>query len=329
MIKWRVLLSSTLFFTVLGLYLCSYNLPSPHDPIQIYATTLYNNLQTLTKTVIESASKDLIISSYQLTDPVIAHSIEKQLDKGLKTTTILYGKTHQLDISNHIHHKVILDNKSGLMHRKIILCDSSISYLGSTNLTESSMRLHHNLWIGVYSKELAEFLKKNLLYPHLNKNSFWSGPIGNSFVECWLCPDLSGVYQRIINLIESAKKSIHVAYFAWTHPVISKLLIKKHNEGITVTAIFDGTLLQKVSRKSAQLLKKNNIPVYRSLKNRLMHHKMIWIDDKIFLSGSLNMTKSALYKNRESILIISDVSDINKQKINCMFKNLYYESRPY
>lgn len=274
-----------------------------------------------------STLDDLKIATYQFTSKPIQVALKKALDRKVQATTLIHGKNKNIYLPTQVNHTLLYDNNTGLMHSKVMISDNEICYVGSTNLTESSLRLHHNIWIGIYSPSLAHFLNQSVFYKVKHNPNFWSGAIGQAQAECWLCPDRSGTLNRVLQLIEMAKSSIDIAYFAYTHPYVTQALIKKKNEGLQVRIILDGTLARQVSRKAILELKKNGISIYLSNQLRLMHHKLIWIDQNTLLTGSVNMTKGAFSKNRELLFILKNLESKHQSQINRIIQSLLQESR--
>lgn len=327
MIKWHYSFFTALISTLALFYICQIELPSNENPLVIYSTTDFNNLEKVIQKAILHTEDDLKLATYQFTSEPIQVALKKALDRKVQATTLIHGKNKNIYLSIQPNHTLLYDNNSGLMHSKVMISDSKTCYLGSTNLTESSLRLHHNLWIGIYSPSLAHFLNQSIFYKLKQTPNFWSDSIGKVHAECWLCPDTSGTLNRVLQLISTAKKSIDIACFAYTHPYITQALIKKKKEGLQVRIILDGTLALQVSKKAILEFKKNGIPIYLSNQQRLMHHKLIWIDVSALLTGSVNMTKGAFNKNRELLLILKNLNSKHRSQINNIIQSLLQESR--
>jgi phosphatidylserine/phosphatidylglycerophosphate/cardiolipin synthase-like enzyme len=120
----------------------------------------------------------------------------------------------------------------------------------------------------------------------------------------------------LATLISQAKKSILIAAFALTDPIIVQQLKKAHKTGIKVEVITDVANMKERYSK-IQILIDAQIPVYcysselnsnpdqKGSRYARMHHKFSIIDN-IVVNGSSNLTKSGQKDNIENILIIRD-----------------------
>ena len=113
---------------------------------------------------------------------------------------------------------------SGLMHRKIVLIDRAQVYLGSANLTPSSLRHHANLVTGFYHPGLAAFLENPASTSYFFEIQGQQG-------EVYLFPDpLKKGLSRLIQAIDAAQSKINVAMFTLTHPEIAEALVRAKKE---------------------------------------------------------------------------------------------------
>jgi phosphatidylserine/phosphatidylglycerophosphate/cardiolipin synthase-like enzyme len=80
------------------------------------------------------------------------------------------------------------------------------------------------------------------------------------------------------------------------------------------------------SAKGIQRMKDEGIQVFMSQGIQLMHHKFLWIDEKILLTGSANWTKSAFYKNSDCFLVLHSLSKEQKAFMKKLWRQLKAES---
>lgn len=128
--------------------------------------------------------------------------------------------------------------------------------------------------------------------------------------------------KKIIELLNSAKKSIHAAIYMFTDKTIAEALEQiKKNKKIDIKLIIDP--ISTDSRYSkADFLAENNIDLYvfdQNKKNQnrdllsnknwfapIMHNKFVIIDGILVCTGSFNWTVSANTINYENIIITDD-----------------------
>lgn len=129
--------------------------------------------------------------------------------------------------------------------------------------------------------------------------------------------------KKVIPLIKSAQHSIDIVVYDWrwyanqpTHSVqqFNIALVNAVNRGVAVRAVVNhGTniaLFNKVGIKAKQLNDK-----------RVVHSKLIIIDDVMMVIGSHNFTRNAFSFNLETSLCITDISSLGRFRE--FFNNLY------
>ncbi len=217
--------------------------------------------------------------------------------------------------------EIIPAQSNGLNHEKITILDGKLVFLGSTNLTETSLSLHDNILIGVLSPTLARHLLERtpggrcvLSIQHQNL-SFYFLPEKDKFT-----------LTHILSIIDRAQEEIQIALFTFTHPEIQSALIHARMRGVKITVIMDQFLARGCCKKTIDTLKQANCITRTSNSYKLMHHKWARIDRTTFIVGSANWTKSAFVKNRDYILIINSLDKTQNAFIDNLWINLYRHS---
>ena len=129
---------------------------------------------------------------------------------------------------------------------------------------------------------------------------------------------------KVIPLIENAKNSIKIVVFDWrwypndpANPVqlFNQAIIRAKRRGVDVKVITNINEIIKI-------LSNEKIEAKKPLTPKLIHSKMMIIDDKILIIGSHNYTQSAFTMNHEASVVIeseSELADFIKY-----FDNLYH-----
>jgi phosphatidylserine/phosphatidylglycerophosphate/cardiolipin synthase-like enzyme len=213
----------------------------------------------------------------------------------------------------------------GLMHQKILICDQETIFIGSANMTKSSLTMHDNLVIGFKNPKIAQFLiEKTPSSP-----GYLRGTVGGQEVEIWLLPDPRGhALQDLRKKIRAARESLKIALFTFTHPGLVDEVIAAHNRGVLVTLIIDMHSGLGASNTAIEKIKKSGVQVLTSKGIQLLHHKFILLDNQTLVSGSANWTKAAFYKNSDCILTIHQLNDEQKKFMDRMWTRLESEARP-
>lgn len=203
---------------------------------------------------------------------------------------------------------VRFDDNNQLMHNKFCVIDKRIIITGSFNPTDNDNNYNNNNIIIIYSKILAENYEDEF-------EELWNGKFGEGskvkypklslngiIVENYFCPE-DECAQRIIDLINSAEKSVYFMAFSFTNENIADAIIKKGN--LNVKGIFDSG---QASSQYSQYKRMQDfgLDVIKDKNKRKMHHKVFIIDNETVVTGSFNPTKSADTRNDENIIIMHD-----------------------
>lgn len=196
----------------------------------------------------------------------------------------------------------------GLMHNKFCVSEKKV-ITGSMNPTYNGAYRNDNNLILIESKTIAKNYKDEF-------NEMWNGKfkggkktkqtkviINNTLIENYFCPEDNCAYE-IMEELSKAEKSIYFMTFSFTHNEIGDVLVKKHEEGIKVSGIFEKRQDSKYSQK--QRLEDANIAVYFDKNTGAMHHKVFIIDNKTVITGSMNPSKNGDKRNDENIIVIHD-----------------------
>jgi len=128
---------------------------------------------------------------------------------------------------------------------------------------------------------------------------------------------------KVIPLIDAAKQSIKIIVYDWRwYPnepgnpaqLFNQSIVRANRRGVEVKVISN---VQDV----IAILKSQGCDARRPTTSKMIHAKMILIDDKILVLGSHNFTQSAFTMNYEISLILDDEQPLDNF-IN-FFNNLY------
>lgn len=271
---------------------------------------------------LKRAQNQIYISVYSLSDPKVIHLINQKAENGLDVRLRMQKKS-ACKMAKKLSSKVqiIPANTSALMHQKIFLIDSQC-YFGSSNLTTESLRMHENLMVRVEDKKLNA---------HLQDTVFTQSSIDSSTYQAdsfllYLLPQPEAL-DKVLTSIQSSQKSIEIAMFTLTHPQIIDALIEAHHRGVKVCVAVDHLSSLGASRRAVKTLKEHRVTVLCNRSQNLLHHKMAFIDHKIFLMGSVNWTQKGFSKNQECLLFFPELTNGQKRFIERVFKDLFKEGK--
>lgn len=127
----------------------------------------------------------------------------------------------------------------------------------------------------------------------------------------------------VIPLIQAAKSSIKIIIFDWRYyPQQAGSTVEKFNKAISEAAQ-RGIEVKALVNTTATLdqLKKNKIDAKKLYTPKLLHAKMMLIDENILIIGSHNYTQNAFTMNHE-ISIVGEAGEAGPA-ILAYFKNLW------
>lgn len=284
-----------------GIFFLFYTLhisfPSSKKPYRLYSTDQGDDLKEVLKKSIRRSKKSITLRTYAVTDLGILSLLKKKAEEGVEIHLTYHKKTspnlHLLENKNFYFHPI---QEKGLMHEKIWIIDKELLFLGSANLTPSSLKMHANLMVGLYAPNLAQTLSST-------RPSKITDRIGSRDLLYFSLPNQEAL-KTLLSTLDQAKKIVKISLFTFTHPLLVEKLIELHERGVKVLVTLDGTTAQGASKKAKKRLEEAHVRVKASKGCALFHHKSAEIDNKIFIIGSANWTKSAFNKNRDFILFI-------------------------
>jgi len=209
--------------------------------------------------------------------------------------------------------EVRADDRTALMHNKFWIFDGQILWTGSTNITINGIFDQNNNTLVIHSPQLAAIYEAEF-------QEMWNGEFGpkspsqlanqslvlnGSSIQVIFTSEDHAIEEAIIPLLNSAQKSIRFLAFSFTDYPMAKAMIDRYNAGVDVAGVFE-----KVgsSTDSAELktLYCANVPARRDGNGGFMHNKVVIVDERYVVTGSLNFSTSAETSNDENVLIIDN-----------------------
>lgn len=288
-------LAGLFLFGLLLFFALHVSLPSPQKPVRFYQTSQRKDLNRTLVQSIKKAKETITLKTYALTDLSLLSLLKKRAGEGVQVHLYYDAKaspklTRLGEENFHLHPQ----KGKGLFHEKMWIFDEEVVFLGSTNLTPSSLKMHENMMVGLYSPELAKALARGRP----------EGFQGWSF-DYYSLPHPEGL-EALLETLRSAKKEIKLTLFTFTHPEIAAVLVELHQKGIKISLKLDGTTARGASRNIKEFLENAGIKVEVSRGLELCHEKWGVIDQKTHIIGSANWTKAAFQKNKDFLLIINN-----------------------
>jgi phosphatidylserine/phosphatidylglycerophosphate/cardiolipin synthase-like enzyme len=294
-------------------------LPSSDCPVVFYSNQQRQDLWRVLRKSFLEARTSIDLTVYAITDPPLIDLLHKRAAAGVDVNI-------RFDPSATPHHlfsppiQVNAPKRRGLMHRKIVTIDKTTLFLGSANLTTSSLIAHDNLTVGLYAPPLAAFLKNP------DSSRHFTGHLGPHRYALWLLPDTEGhALAHLRKLLKTARTSIFCAMFTLTHKELVLDLIAAHRRGVNVRVALDPMTARGASKVARDQLLAAGIPVLCHRGKELLHHKWVWIDQTHLLLGSTNWTAAAFAKNDDFLLSLEGLSPSQTDYLNTLAETVALE----
>lgn len=278
--------------------------PNEQDPIHFYSNQTRNDIKILFQKAFKNATQSIFLSIYGISDPEILRVLHEKTEEGL-LVKVKYDSSASVNLKKSLSPRAQLTTVKGpgLMHQKIAVIDKTQVFLGTANLTTTSLRHHANLLVGLFHPTLASYLE-NPTQPYLCFD------IQKQQGEIYLFPDPDALgLVRLISQIDLAKKKIVIAMFTLTHPTIAASLIEAKKRGVDVLVAVDYYTAKGSSKKTLSTLENAGVKVFLSQGRELLHHKWAVIDEITLVMGSANWTKAAFTKNHDFLLFLFPLTD--------------------
>ena len=208
--------------------------------------------------------------------------------------------------------EVLGDRKEGLMHHKFVIIDRTEVWTGSLNFTTGGGYLDNNNLIRLRSSKLAEDYTREFeqmfVNDHFGSDKTPGTPnptvtVNGSQIEVYFSPE-DGALEHILNAVNSAQESITFMAYSFTTDALAEALIERAKAGVSVRGVFDKDQYHSNAGTEFDTLHNAGVDVWLDGNSRLMHHKVIIIDEQVVITGSYNFSNNAEHTNDENTLII-------------------------
>jgi hypothetical protein len=134
--------------------------------------------------------------------------------------------------------------------------------------------------------------------------------------------------RQLIQVMDSAQKSLDIAIYSLTYPDIVEAIKKAKQRGVEVRLITDSIQSGgKTQKEALKLLGSAAIPIKMNTHSGLMHLKMTVADGKIGTTGSFNYTKSASTTNDEMLVVFRN--EAVAQSFETQFERMWSDTKGF
>jgi len=297
---------------------------SEFDPFHVFFTNVYDGDRTVAQNDPKNSDKQLNAliafaktkihcSFYDLRLYSAADALIAAHNKGVEVQIVTDSDHMDREAMMRVINAgipVVEDNHDAIMHNKFMIVDDEIVWTGSMNVTDTGAWNNNNNSIMIYSAELAANYEAEFEEQFVDRNFHKESPysvaktfdINGMQVENYFAPE-ENTMDRLIELINNAKESIHFLAFAYTDDDLAIAMINAHERGVEVTGVFEKRSAND-QYSEFERLDESEVMVKVDSNSSAMHHKYVVIDRKIVWTGSFNFSWSANNKNDENVLIL-------------------------
>ena len=207
---------------------------------------------------------------------------------------------------------VVGDAREPFMHHKFTVIDGSEVWTGSMNYTFNDAYRNNNVLIHIRSVRLAENYAAEFEQLFTRQAFEQAGrppnptlTLSGALVENAFSPD-GGVADRILDVLRTARSSVHVMAFAFTRTDFGDVLLERSQAGVTIQAVFERRQVASGSDAVYNLFSAAGIPARLDGNPYNLHTKAIIVDESIVVFGSFNFSRNAEERNNENVLIVHD-----------------------
>lgn len=205
------------------------------------------------------------------------------------------------------------DTRSALMHNKFWIFDGQTVWTGSTNITENGIFKQDNNTIVIHSPEVAAIYEREF-------QEMWEGQFGPTSpsqlseqsanvdgtpVQVIFTSEDAAIEQAILPLVNSAQSQIRFLAFSFTDFPLANAMIGRAQGGVDVAGVFE-KVGSETDSAELKTLYCAQVPVRQDGNSSFMHHKVIIVDGRFVITGSMNFSTNAEESNDENVIILEN-----------------------
>jgi phosphatidylserine/phosphatidylglycerophosphate/cardiolipin synthase-like enzyme len=203
--------------------------------------------------------------------------------------------------------------RTAFMHNKFWVFDRQVVWTGSTNITKSGVYAQNNNVVVIRSPELADIYEREF-------DEMWNGQFGATSpsslseqsinvngtpIQVIFTSEDAALETAIIPLVQSAQSSVYFMAFSFTDYPLADAMIQRHLREVDVAGVFE-TFGSETDASELRTLFCGEVPVRQDGNKGFLHHKVIIVDERYVVTGSLNFSTRAETTNDENVIIIDN-----------------------
>jgi len=283
------------------------------------ASTYVGGIDEVIASYIDGLQHTLDIAAYEFNSPALTAAVLRAKARGLVVRVVTddhdglgdsLTTLHQLEKANI---PIVTDNRSALMHDKIMIMDSTWVVTGSWNYSVNDTYRNNNNALVITSQMAVQDYQAEFNEMFVDHKFGPSSPANTPHPEFTQDGDAIGIYfspeddvlTKINDTLKGAQHQIRFMTFSFTEDPIGQTLIARAGAGIDVEGIFEKTGSEtKFSELTSTFCA--GLQVRQDGNPFVLHHKVFIIDGTTVISGSFNVSNNATSANDENLIKITD-----------------------
>ena len=205
-------------------------------------------------------------------------------------------------------------------HKKMIVLDDSVSYIGGFNFSDHNFAWH-DMMLRIKDKEIARCLKNDFMMTWAGRNALKKVKFSDLDLYFFDGRNNHRLFRDVFALVASAEKEIHVLTPYLTDPFFHPLALAR-KRGVRVHIIAPGGNNKPlVTENLMWQARQNDLSLY-FLPDRMSHLKAMLIDDRYLLVGSCNFDYISYTVQQELLAVIKNLDFITEFKQMILHKNM-------
>lgn len=299
-----------------GFWTVYFNAP---DGIEPESDDQFNSMDIQIVAAIDGVQKTLDAAMFELNNPIITDALKRAHERGV-IVRIVADDEHGLDDVANTDLRdlqaagipVVSDERSALMHNKFMIMDSAVVWTGSWNYTingtynnnNNALVLRSPDAVTAYQAEFDEMFSSKAFgstSPSTNSASFVQD---GTPVQIYFASE-DEVEAKLIEEVNNAESAVRFMSFSFTLDDLGAAVMKRAEDGLEVQGLFERT---GASNRGGNMpgMFCAGLDVRLDGNSRFLHHKVFIIDDDTVITGSFNFSSSAVSRNDENVVIITD-----------------------
>jgi len=247
---------------------------------------------------------NLIISDHFIYGP---HRLKSAaFRKEIKDTKHIFSMAKQNGIQFHFSNPYgfLLYKYPHRNHKKLMLIDDEICYIGGINFSEHNFAWH-DMMLRIHNKKIAKFFREDFNCTINGENQSLKTSIDGTDIFVLNGYASRHLYEDLLAVIDAAQSSITVVSPYITAPFLDHIG-ERAKAGVNVRIITPQANNKSLLKYYLQAQQKHYPFSIWLYEKKMSHLKALLIDDKIVMTGSTNFDFASYFLEQEYCMVIRD-----------------------